>query len=188
MAEDRALENIKRKAENLFKHFPCRFLKILSVEKIESPSTPTAVGICIKYKTPEEENSLITLFKKSELKKEGDCIKRCICELKERVPEKYSALDITNVRELSNTFLERFSLKNELDCFTISGVPYRQLCILLPSGKFFLDVSKVTYQKLLTRFSQEKFWPANMGFESFSNLLKRKEMVTLCIRLAQKDD
>lgn len=182
MVKDGMLIEIETKAKNLLKHLPCRQLRVLGVSEVVSETAPNVFGICIKYSIFGKEETFISLFKKADLKK--DIVKRCLNGFRNKIPEDYSTLTIKNVVDISNTFLNRFSLKNEIDEFVISKIPYRQLKICFGDSSFFLDIQRVSYQKILAVLNEKSDWPAELNFEELQGLLKRKEIVTLCIQLA----
>jgi hypothetical protein len=183
MVADGTLEEIRLKANNLLKHLPCRGLRVEGITELTSETSPNVFGICIHYSIYKEMYTSTSLFKKSDLKK--DLVKRCVNDFKNKIPAEFKELHVKNVKEPASEYLKSFSLENTIDEFLIVQFPYRQIKIQIGDSFFFLNVQKITWQKILARVSKEKEWPAFINFEDLLNLLKRKEIVTLCIRLTQ---
>ena len=182
MVEDRVLEEINVKAKNLLKHYPCRKLRLVEVSELVSEPT---VGFAIKIvaKGPNWKSEKISLFKKKDLK-DPNLAKRCVEKLMKDIPEEFAIVNVSNVKGIAEDLMHNFSEKNVPDTFCITKLPYRQIQIVSNNSKVFLKLNVKSYQKILNFFDSIEFWPAEVDFSEISGLLKRKELITLFLYLA----
>lgn len=183
MVEDRVLEEIRTKARNLLKHYPCRKLRLTDVSEIVSDP---GVGFAIRLAAvgPEWNFETISLFKKKDLK-DPSLAKRCVEKIMLAIPKKFSDLRVTNVQDTAKDLMHNFVSRSIPDCFNIEKLPYRQLQIVCEENRSFLKVNIKSYQRLLALLEQEKEWPAEISFEKLAECLKRKELVTLLLYLSK---
>lgn len=182
MVEDRVLEEITIKAKNLLKHYPCRRLRLIEVsELVSEPSVGFAIKIVAKG--PNWRSEKISLFKKKDLK-DPNLAKRCVEKLMKDIPESFAIVNIINVKTIAEDLMHNFSEKNVPDTFCITKLPYRQLQIVSNNSKIFLKLNVKSYQKILNFFDTIESWPAEIDFSELSGLLKRKELITLFLYLA----
>lgn len=165
------------KTRNLLKHYPCRNLKILNVEKQTAANKTDADVVVITVGNKVENWKKAFIFDRHT---DEDFIKSFVEDIKNEIPEKYSQLQITNVKEIAENILHNFSKKDISDTFYITKIPYRQLKI---NDKIFLNINNITYQKILALLSKIDTWPASISFQDLTNCMKRKEIVTLLLYL-----
>lgn len=183
MVEDRVLEEIKLKARNLLKHYPCRKLRLLEVTELVSDP---AVGFAIKVvaKGPDWNYSNISLFNKKDLK-DPTLAKRCVEKLLKNIPAKFSRVVVTEASSASKEIMRNFTDKIVPDTFVIEKLPYRQLQICVNNtSKIFVKLNIKSYQRILSLFNNYENWPIQVTFAEIASCFKRKELVTLFLYLA----
>lgn len=182
MVEDRVLDEIKTKAKNLLKHYPCRNLKLKEVSEVVSEPT-IGFAIRISAEGPDWNFENISLFKKKDLK-DPSLAKKCVEKLLQAIPSKFATANVTNVNESAKDIMHNFSGRDIPNTFIIEKLPYRQLQIKFADYRIFLKLNIKSYQRVLALFDQQKSWPAELQFDALASCLKRKEIVTLLLYLS----
>jgi len=186
MVEDRTLDDISIKVKNFLKHCTCRYLRFKSVEEILTEGTPNVFAIKIIISTPADDVNSISLFKKKDLK-DPLLIRRCIEDLRSKIPEKFMEARIVDLQDVDvkSNLLTNFSEVKLPEFFIISKLPYRQLQIECADRRFFIKLSVKSYQRILNVFSKKTEYPLVIKLSELTTVLKRRELITLLIYLKQ---
>lgn len=185
MVEDRMLiekdflDCFEVKLKKFLKHCICRQLKVVSIKKIET-NQKNCTGILTTISTPENDIQVFNLVKQKDLVN-LEKVKDCISIIKNNIPAKFSRLEVINIK---NDITTNLKIKDVLDSFYLERLPYRQLQVFVNEKRFFIDLCTKSYQRVLALLKNED-WKTQIDFKSFSDCLKRKEIITLLIYLNQ---
>lgn len=185
MVEDRMLiekdflDCFELKLKKFLKHGVCRHLKVTSIKKIET-NQKNCIGILTTISTPENDIQVFNLLKQKELTNLEN-VKDCINIIKNNIPAKFSKLEVVKIK---NDITTNLKIKDVPDSFYLERLPYRQLQIFVNNKRIFIDLCTKSYQRFLALL-KNKEWSSQIDFKSFSECLKRKEIITLLIYLNQ---
>ena len=190
MVEDRDISELEVKLNNLFKHMPCRKIKLGKVN-IEKADNGLSV-VLVSYYVPVMKNNIqdwdvemaMTVLKPEEVFD----VKSCVDKVKKSIPDYYKSIFIENVQSALTDVSYSFSEDKIPNTFEIVKIPFRQLAIKTVTGKpVFIDLCSSSYQKVLAIVDGKNCWTNKIDFKRFVDCMKRRELVTLLLTLSQSE-
>lgn len=188
MVEDRDISELEVKLNNLFKHMPCRKIKLGKVN-IEKADNGLSV-VLVSYYVPVMKNNIqdwdiemsMTVLKPGETFD----IKSCVDKVKKSIPDYYKSIFVENVQSALTDVAYSFSEDKIPDTFEIVKIPFKQLAIRTVEDKpIFIDLCSSSYQKVLAVVDGKNYWSNKVDFKRFVDCMKRRELVTLLLTLSQ---
>lgn len=183
LVEKAFLDCFKIKLNNYLKHCVCRSLKIEKIEKIEI-TQKNYIGVLTVIKTPIKNLQIINLIKTKDLEN-LESTKKYIENIKNKLPQEISNIEVTNIKDILNDLNTTLSIKDIPESFYLERLPYRQLQIKSNEKRFFLDLCTKSYQKVLSKLQSLYSWPAQLNINIIKDCFKRKELITLLLYLSQ---
>lgn len=172
------IELFAQKLNSFLKHLPCRKLKIL---KLTTQLLYEKAVLILVLSAPSRSDDL---FFTLEVPKSVEDINRTIKYIANSLPEKYLTVEFQNVKEVLNEINYNFSLEDIPSTFSVVKLPYKQLAIKRYGATRFINLSKISYQRVLALFDRFYQWPAVCEFKDLTACMKRKELVVLLLSIS----